>query len=175
MRKEEQQAINQCRLLLNGDITVHIIDDDGGTAYYGTVNKQYNNDLETVLNLVEQQERELKIKDEYLQLIHDIAFDYDGFNTVESLKELIDELVGLVNKAYKNDDKSVIYTGAGGNNRYNILHELIEGEEENLKPIVEVLNLAKPQIDNNEEVTAILDLEDLKSLDYLYKQYKNKN
>lgn len=48
-------------------------------------------------------------------------------------------------------------------------------DDENLKPIVEVLNLAKPQIDNNEEITAILDLEDLKSLDYLYKLYKNKN
>lgn len=86
------------------------------------------NDIEEIINLIEQQERELKIKNEYLQLIHDIAFDYDGFNTVESLKELIDELVDLVNKAYKNDDKSVIYEG--GNNGYNILHELIEGEEE---------------------------------------------
>ena len=48
-------------------------------------------------------------------------------------------------------------------------------DDKNLKPILEVLSLAKPQIDKNEEITAILDLEDLKSLDYLYKLYKNKN
>lgn len=31
--------------------------------------------------------------DEWLQHIWEIGFDYDGCNTVESLKELIDELV----------------------------------------------------------------------------------
>lgn len=138
--------------------------------------------LEDFLELHNKQERELKIKNEYLQLIHDIAFDYDGFNTVESLKGLINELVDYANKAYANDDISVIYTG-GCNKQYNILHEeipqVIQNEmatdDKNLKPILEVLSLAKPQIDKNEEITAILDLEDLKSLDYLYKLYKNKN
>ena len=36
-------------------------------------------------------ERQLKIKNEYLKMIYAIGYDYDGFNTVESLKQLIDE------------------------------------------------------------------------------------
>lgn len=38
-------------------------------------------------------ERQIKIKDKYCQLIINLGFDYDGFNTVDSLKGLIDELV----------------------------------------------------------------------------------
>lgn len=60
MNDKEIKAIKMCRLLLNGDITLHIIDDDGGTAYAGTVNKTYNNDLETVLNLIEKQKAEIE-------------------------------------------------------------------------------------------------------------------
>ena len=41
-------------------------------------------------------ERKLKIKNEYLGLICDFGYDYDGCNTVESLKELIDELVNFI-------------------------------------------------------------------------------
>ena len=70
-------------------------------------------------------ERKIKIKDEYLRLIHDIGFDYDGYNTVESLKGLIDELIDYANKAYKCDDKSIIYTG-GNNKKFNILMEEVE-------------------------------------------------
>lgn len=55
--EEERKAIGQCKLLLAGNIYLHIIDeDDGGTAYTGTVNKEYNKDLETVLNLIEKLE-----------------------------------------------------------------------------------------------------------------------
>lgn len=143
---------------------------------------EFTNALEKLLKLYNKQERELKIKNEYLRLIYDKGFDYDGYNKAESLKGLIDELVDYANKAYKNDDISVIYTG-GCNKQYNILHEEvlqtiqneIATDDKDLKPILKVLSLAKPQIDNNEEITAILDLEDLKSLDYLYKLYKNKN
>ena len=37
--------------------------------------------------------------DEWLELIWAIGHDYDGFNTVESLKDLIDELVGMAQEA----------------------------------------------------------------------------
>lgn len=37
---------------------------------------------------------------EYLELIMDISEDYDGYNTVDGLKELIDEITGYANKAY---------------------------------------------------------------------------
>lgn len=37
--------------------------------------------------------------EEYLNLIWMVGCDYDGYNTVEDLKSLIDELVGYANKA----------------------------------------------------------------------------
>ena len=33
-----------------------------------------------------------EITDQWLELINDIAVDYDGCNTIESLKDLIDEM-----------------------------------------------------------------------------------
>lgn len=43
----------------------------------------------------------LKCVFDQLELICDIAVDYDGFNTVESLKELVDEMAGYAGKARK--------------------------------------------------------------------------
>ena len=74
-------------------------------------------------------ERKLKIKNEYLGLICDFGYDYDSCNTVESLKELIDELVDLAKKGLKNDDKSIMYMSADMKTNYNILHERIENNE----------------------------------------------
>lgn len=37
----------------------------------------------------------------YLELICDFAIDYDGLNTVKSLKELIDEMANYAKKAMK--------------------------------------------------------------------------
>ena len=39
--------------------------------------------------------------DEWLELMWEVAVDYDGCNSVESLKELIDELVDMSKKARK--------------------------------------------------------------------------
>ena len=36
---------------------------------------------------------------EYLKLICDIAIDYDGFNTIESLKGLVDEMASYAKEA----------------------------------------------------------------------------
>lgn len=44
---------------------------------------------------------ELEAAYNYLELIRDIAVDYDGFNTVESLKWLIDEMISYVNEAMR--------------------------------------------------------------------------
>lgn len=74
MSDEEKQAIKSCNLLLNGDITLHIIDDDGGTAYAGAVNKLYNKDLETVLYLIEKQQ---KVIDEMAKYINKLDIDED--------------------------------------------------------------------------------------------------
>lgn len=78
-------------------------------------------------------ERTLKIKNEYFHLIHDIGYDYDGCNDVESLKDLVDELVDLAVKGLKNDTKSVIYSDGNIDSEdeicYNILREKIEKDE----------------------------------------------
>ena len=68
-------------------------------------------------------ERQIKIKDSYLDLIWMIGYDYDGCNTVDSLKDLIDELTDLALKAKKNDDKSVMYNGGDWGEPLNILFE----------------------------------------------------
>lgn len=79
-----------------------------------------------LLDLYNKEKKKNKIKDEYLKLICDLGFDYDGYEESESLKELIDELVDLAKKAIKNDDKSVVYTGGDGL-EFNILRERLDG------------------------------------------------
>ena len=70
-------------------------------------------------------ERQIKIKDKYCQLIINLGFDYDGFNTVDSLKGLIDELVSYARKAIECDDKEAVYVNGKGE-RDNILGEPID-------------------------------------------------
>lgn len=77
---------------------------------------------------LEKKDREIQIKNNYLDLIWQIGYDYDGLNKVESLKELIDELVDYAIKAKKNDDKSVMYEGNRGKEiiNQNILFEKVD-------------------------------------------------
>ena len=77
---------------------------------------------------LEKKDREIQIKNNYLDLIWQIGYDYDGLNKVESLKELIDELVDLAAKGIKNDDKSVMYEGHRGKEiiNQNILFEKVD-------------------------------------------------
>lgn len=84
--------------------------------------------ISTVLSELDKKDRQLKIKNEYLSLIWQIGYDYDGCNTVKSLQELIDELLDLSIKAKQNDDKSVMYIGARGRTdiKMNILYEEVE-------------------------------------------------
>lgn len=70
-------------------------------------------------------ERQIKIKDKYCQLIIDLGFDYDGFNTVDSLKGLIDELVSYAQRAIECDDKRIVYVNGKGEHD-NILGESID-------------------------------------------------
>ena len=73
-------------------------------------------------------ERQIKIKDAYCNMIYMLGVDYDGFNTVESLKSLIDELVNCAKRAYRSDDKYVVGESFGGK-CYNILYEEVEKPE----------------------------------------------
>lgn len=70
-------------------------------------------------------ERQVKIKDKYCQLIIDLGFDYDGFNTVDNLKGLIDELVSYAQRAIECDDKGIVYVNGKGEHD-NILGEPID-------------------------------------------------
>lgn len=83
-----------------------------------TLNEDDIEAIDTVLRLI-------KIKDEYLKLLNDMLYDYDGCKTVKSLKELIDETRDYIHKALKNDDKSIIYR-RGDDKGLNILGEEVE-------------------------------------------------
>lgn len=89
MSEEEKKAIKMCRLLLNGDITLHIINDDGGTAYAGSVNKTYNDDLETVLNLIEKQQIKIKELEADLYSANCTINEY-----IEERNKLKDKMIG---------------------------------------------------------------------------------
>jgi hypothetical protein len=86
-----------------------------------------NDAIETVLEALKKKDRQLKIKDKYLELIYFLGVDYDGWNTVESLKSLIDDLIDYVKKAGNNDDKAPIYSGFNGEN-FNILYERLDNK-----------------------------------------------
>ena len=71
-------------------------------------------------------DRQIKIKDAYLQMIIDIGFDYDGYEKAESLKNLIDELCAYAKLALENNDKEAIYISTDQNGKEvesNILME----------------------------------------------------
>lgn len=87
--------------------------------------KSLKRDLQDSQNDISNLERKLEIKNRYLELLSDIGFDYDGCNTIASLKELIDELVGYADKAIECRTDTIEFISADGTN-YNILHEKME-------------------------------------------------
>lgn len=71
-------------------------------------------------------EREMKIKDTYLQKIIDIGCYDENTTDVARLKNIIDELVNLAEKGLDNDDKSPYYATFEDGKIYNILMEEIK-------------------------------------------------
>lgn len=59
------------------------------------------------------------IMEKYLELIIQLGYDYDGLNTVESLKSLIDELVKYAKLGITKNLTETIYENEKG--KYNIL------------------------------------------------------
>lgn len=83
-------------------------------------------------------ERKIKIKDEYLRLIRDTGYDFDGFeNDIDGLKSVVETLVDYANKALDNDDTSVIYENFSETNPIylNILFEAVSNDEGDSKCI----------------------------------------
>lgn len=72
--------------------------------------------------------REIDIKNAYMRMIVDLGIDYDGCNTIDSLKGLIDELIRLARLGIESNDKECIYT-TGGGEKLNILLEELDKEE----------------------------------------------
>lgn len=66
-------------------------------------------------------ERQIEIKNKYFQMIIDYGFDYDGFNDVSNLKQLIDDIVELSRAGLDCNDKMVVYINR--KKKYNILQE----------------------------------------------------
>lgn len=71
--------------------------------------------------------KQIEIMEKYLELIIDLGFDFDGCNTVESLKGLVEELVHLASLARACNLTETIYENGG--KKYNILHEEIEDND----------------------------------------------
>ena len=65
-------------------------------------NKELQQENQQLKEKVEYLKSKIKNKDNWCQLIADIGFDYDGYNQVDSLKSLIDELVKYA--LYSRDD-----------------------------------------------------------------------
>lgn len=75
-------------------------------------------------------ERQIEIMERYFELICDLGYDYDGCNTIEGLKSLIDELVHYASLGRACNDTEVIYITLkdeeGNEENFNILHEKID-------------------------------------------------
>ena len=82
----------------------------------------------SAIERIKELERQIKIKDAYCNMIYMLGVDYDGCNTVGSLKSLIDELVNCAERAYRSDDKYVVGESLSGK-CYNILYEEVEKPE----------------------------------------------
>lgn len=74
------------------------------------------------------EERQIKIKDAYLKMIVDIGCDYDGYNDVKNLKNIIDEIVDLAAKGIKCDDKTPFYSSTSLEKKMNIIFEELDNE-----------------------------------------------
>jgi len=70
------------------------------------------------------QKRQVEIMERYFELISDIGYDYDGCNSVESLKALVDELTHLASLGRACNDKEAIFVDGKGM-KANILGEII--------------------------------------------------
>lgn len=78
--------------------------------------------LKDATTMLEDLIRKNEIKDKYLHLIRMKAVDYDGYNTVKGLKDLIDELSVYAKLAMENDDLEPMWLD-GNNHLKNILEE----------------------------------------------------
>ena len=97
-----------------------------GSDHYLLPKDIFNELFQEIINWKEeskQLEERIEIMENYFELISDLGYNYDGFNTVENLKSLIDELVKYANLGRVCNTTETIYIN--GNKQYNILHKEI--------------------------------------------------
>ena len=79
------------------------------------------------------QKRQIEIMEKYFELIIDIGCDYDGYNTIEGLKSVIDELCHYASLGRVANDTESMYIaledGTENEELFNILHEKINIEK----------------------------------------------
>lgn len=97
----------------NKTIELHTIATFQGKEY------ELENLLNGLLNKLEEKDKEIDIMKKYFQMIIDLGYDYDGFNNVEDLKDLIDDLCIYANLGKECNTTETIYVN--GNKKYNIL------------------------------------------------------
>lgn len=61
-----------------------------------------------IMAIYDKMRKQIKEKDEALKMIRDVAFDYDGFNDVDSLKTLIDDLREIAHRGI--NSKPIVMT-----------------------------------------------------------------
>ena len=79
--------------------------------YISNKYQELQKENEQLKEKVKYQKNKIDNKDDWCQLIADIGFDYDGCNTIESLKVLIDELVRYALNSRDNYDYEEILKG----------------------------------------------------------------
>ena len=73
-------------------------------------------------------DRDIEIMERYLELIYDLGCDYDGFNDVDNLKCLIDEMCRFASLGRARNVTEPIYEDDNGM-KSNILGEIILKEK----------------------------------------------
>lgn len=87
--------------------------------YCARVLSEYDNPATT-----KELQRQLKIKDNYLHSIYAIGFDNGDYTSIKVLRDTIDTMVELSDKALNCDDNYIIGTNRNTGEEYNILMEV---------------------------------------------------
>ena len=95
------------------------------TKNYKEISLEDTQSVKIVLNLIDKLQWQIKIKDNYFDMIYFVGADYDGYEKAKDLKSVIDDLVDYAIKGKNNDDKSQMYMNGNGKPE-NILFEKIK-------------------------------------------------
>lgn len=102
------------------------------TFYTNTTNGRGHSKTYQMIEQLQQEnfglKKQIEIMEKYLELIVDLGFDFDGCNTVKSLKGLVEELTHFASLARACNLTETIYENGG--KKYNILHEEIEEDSD---------------------------------------------